>query len=132
MARCSSADAAGERIGAGDDDAAAHAEQEHQEQYRAESRRAGQEEERDGDAGEAENEADLVALGIEQRPDAERGDDETERLRKSDGAVLRGGEVETLREVGQNGAQHGGDHSIDEDGENGGEDQHGTGILSIS
>ena len=80
----------------------------------------------------AEDEPDLVALRIEQRADTERGDDESERLHKGDGAVLRGSEMEALRELGQNGAQHRGDHSIDKDGQNCGEDKHVTGSLSIS
>ena len=92
----------------------------------AEARRAGQQEERDGDEGEAEHEADLVAFGIEQRADAERGDHEAERLRKGDGAVLRGREMKALREIGQDGAEHGGDHSVDKDGEDGGKDEHVT------
>ncbi len=91
-----------------------------------ESRRAGQKEERNRDGGQAEDEADLVALRIEQRTDAERGDDETERLHEGDGAVLRGGEMEALRKLRQNGAEHCGDHSIDKDGQNCGKDKHVT------
>ena len=90
----------------------------------------GQREERDGDEGEAEDEADLVALRVEQGADGERGDDEAEGLGEGDCAVLRGGEMEAVGEVGENGAEHGGDHSVDEDGENGGEDQHAGWFLS--
>ncbi len=87
----------------------------------------GRQEQRNGDARETEDEPDFVALGIEQRPNAERGDDEAKRLHEGDGAILRGREVEALRKLGQNGAQHGGDHSVDKDGQNCGKDQHGTG-----
>ena len=51
---------------------------------------------------------------------------------EGDGAVLRRGEVESLRKLGQDGAQHGGDHSVDKDGEDGGEDQHGARSFRIS
>ena len=57
-------------------------------------------------------------------PTAERRDHQAQRLREGDGAVLRGREMKAVREVGQDGAQHGGNHSVDEDGEDGGEDQH--------
>src|SRR5579863_4013135 len=40
--------------------------------------------------------------------------------------------MEAIREVGQDRAQHGGDHSIDEDGENGSEYQHAAAVLSVS
>ena len=98
----------------------------------AEARRPRQREERNGDEGQAENEADLVALVVEQRADAERGDHEAQRLREGDGAVLRRGEMKAVGEVGQDGAQHGGDHSVDEDGEDGGKDQHAAEVLSGS
>ena len=87
-------------------------------------RRARQHIERNGDERQAEDEADLVAFVIEQRPHADRGDHQPQRLHEGDGSVLRRGQMKPVGEVGQDGAQHGGDHSVDEDGEDGGEDQH--------
>jgi len=101
--------------------AAAESEQEQQQQDATEARRARQGEERDGDEGKAEDEAELLAFVVKQRPDAERSDDEPQRLRKGDGAVLARRQVEAIGQVGQDGAQHGGDHPVDEKGENGGE-----------
>jgi hypothetical protein len=40
--------------------------------------------------------------------------------------------MEAIGEVWQDGAQHGGDHSIDKDGEDSGKDQHASGFLSTS
>ena len=125
------ADAADQRIGASDHDAAADAEQEEKKLNTAEARERGRQKSATAMKRQAKNEADFVALGIEQRPDAKRGDHQPQRLRKCDGAVLRGSQVETIGKFGQNGAQHGGDHSIDEDGQDGGKDQHGRDLLSI-
>ena len=86
--------------------------------------RARQREESDDDEGEAENDAEFGALVIEQRAYADRCNHQAQGLGECDGAVLGGAEAEGGREVGQNGTQHGGDHSIDEDGEDGGKDQH--------
>ena len=61
---------ADQSIGAGHHDAAADSEQEQQKQDAAEARRARQGEERDGDEGEAEDEAQLLAFVVEQRADA--------------------------------------------------------------
>ena len=126
------ADGADQRVGAGDDNAAADAEQEQQKDDAAEAFGTRQGEEGDDDKGQTENEADLVAFRIEQWADADGGDDEAERLGEGDGAVLGGGEAETVRQVGEDGAQHGGDHSVYEDGEDGGKDQHAGGFLSGS
>ena len=118
------ADGADQRIGAGDHDAPAHAEQKQQKDDAAESLGAGQREERDDDERQAQNEPNLVALRVEQWAHADRGDDETESLGEGDGAVLRRGETEAVGQVGQDGAEHGGNHSVDEDGEDGGKNQH--------
>ena len=71
-----------------------------------------------------EHKSDLVALGIEQRAHGQRRHHQPEGLREGDRAILRGREMKAVRQIGQNGAQHGGNHSVDEDGENGGKDQH--------
>ena len=123
---------ADQSIRRGHEDAAAHAEQEHQEQNCAEARRARQGKECDRDEGEAEDEAKLLAFVIDQRAGGERSEDQSERLRRSDGAVLAGREMEAIRQFGQDGAQHRGNHPVDEDGDNGGEHQHAAGVLSIA
>src|SRR6185503_746888 len=116
----------------GDDDSATHPEEEEQQEDVAVPLGAGKQEEGSGDGAESEDEASLVALGVEQRTDAQRRNDEAERLHGGDGAVLGRREVKTLRELRQDGAEHGGDHSVDEDGKDGSEDEHGTGFLSSS
>ena len=123
------ADVADEGVGAGDDDASAYSEEKEQEEDAAVAGRARQSKERDGDEGKAEHESDLFALGVEQRADADGGDDEPEGLDEGDGSVLAGGEAEAVGEVGQDGAQHGGDHSIDEDRDDGCKDQHAKGSF---
>jgi hypothetical protein len=92
----------------------------------------GQREERDSDEGQAEYEADFVSFGVEQRPDGERGDHQAERLSECDGPVLGWSEAEAIGEIGQDGAEHGGNHSVDKDGENGSKNQHSTGFLSMT
>src|SRR5208282_4325014 len=109
-----------------DDDASANAQKEEQKNDSAVAARLRKGEERAGDAEEAEDETDLVALRIEQRADGERGDHQAEGLGESYCPVLRGREVEALGEVGEDSAEHGGDHSVNEDGEDGGEDEHGV------
>jgi hypothetical protein len=39
--------------------------------------------------------------------------------------------METVGQVGQNGAQHGGNHSIDENGDDGSENQHGQDSFQL-
>ena len=122
-------DAAHQRISAGHHDSAAYAEQKEQGDDGAKAARAGQQQERDGDEGQPEHQADLVAFGIEQRAHAHRRDHKADGLRESDGAVLRRREMKAVRQIGQNGAEHGGNHSVDKNGENGGKDEHGLGLL---
>ena len=124
-----SAHAVGQRIGPGDHDAPADPQQKHEQHDAAVASGAGQREQRNRDEHQPQDEADFVAFGVEQRPDGQRGDHQSQRLRGGDGAVLRGRQVEPVRQVGQDGAQHGGDHPVDEDGENGGEDEHGVSFL---
>lgn len=119
-----------ERVGAGDDRAAAGAEDKHEGRDGAVAFGGAESEEREGDQTEAEEQADLLALRIHQGADEESADHEADRLRHGDVAVLLGREVEAFREVGQDGPEHGGDDAVDEDGENGGNDQHG--LLSLS
>src|SRR5579863_1494548 len=111
-------------ICAGNNDATADTEQKHEDDDATEARRARQKKERDGDEDEAENEADLVALRVEQGADTDGCDGEANGLREGDGAVLRGREAKAVRELRQDGAEHGGSHAIDEDGQNRGEDEH--------
>ena len=122
--------ATGQRIGASHHDAAADSEQKHENQNSAETLRARQDVERDGDEDQAEKQANLVAFAIQQRTHADRGNDQPQRLHKGDGSVLRGSEVKAIRQVGQDGAQHGANHSVDEDGDDGGEDQHAAAFLA--
>ena len=75
-------------------------------------------------AGQAEDEADLVAFAIEQRTHAKRCDHQSQSLCEGDGAVLRWGQVEAVRQVGKDRAQHRGDHSVDKNGEDRAEDKH--------
>src|SRR5579862_5531496 len=101
-------DITNQRIRRGDKYAAAQPEQKHQEDYAAKARRSGQGEERDRDKGQAEHKSQFLALAIKQWADAERSDDESERLRKRDRAVLAGRKAEAIGQVGHNRAQHGG------------------------
>ena len=71
-------------------------------------------------------------MGVEQRTHSERGDHQSECLRKCDGAVLGWGQAEAIGEIGQDGAEHGGNHSVDKDGEDGCKDQHSIGFLSMT
>lgn len=103
-------------------------EQEKQEYDASKPFRAGQGEELYNDEGQAENEPDLVAFVIEQRAHALRGDEEAERLREGDTSILSRGEPEAIRQCGQVGSQYGGDHPVDEDGEDRGEDQYASGF----
>ncbi len=115
---------ADQRVGAGDHDAATQPEQKQKQYDAAETRRPRQREERDGNQRQPEDKANLVALVIEQRTHADRGHHQTQRLHEGDGSVLRRRQMKPVRQVGQDGAQHGGDQSIDEDSEDSGKDQH--------
>ena len=115
---------ADQRIRASHHDTSADAEQEQEDHDAAETLRAGKGVKCDGDEGQAKNEPNLLAFAIQQRTHPDRGDDEPQRLRKCDGAILRRGEMESVGQVGQDGAQHSGNHSIDENGDDGSEDQH--------
>jgi hypothetical protein len=125
------ADVADERVCAGHHNAPAHPEQEQKEENTAEARRARQGIERDSDEGKSKDEAEFFALAIEQRAYPNRGDDQPQSLHEGDGSILSRGQLEPIRQVGKDGTQHGGNHSIDEDGYNGGEDQHAA-LLSIA
>jgi len=57
-------------------------------------------------------------------------DHEAEGLGEGDGSILGWRKVEAVGEIGQDRAEHGGDHSVDEDGEYGGEDEHAEVFLS--
>ena len=125
------ADAADQRVGAGDHDAAADAEQEEQKHDAAVAARR----------GAAETARWRCNTRPRMRPTlspwvSSSGPTPSEAIirpsawAKAMVAILRGREVEALREVGQDGAEHGGDHSVDEDGEDGGEDQHRAMVLS--
>jgi hypothetical protein len=116
-------DVAGERVGAGDNDAAAHAEEKEEHDDAAESGGARDSKERDEDEGEAEDESDFFSEVVEERADAERGDHESEGLSERDGAILARGELKAAREIGEDSAEHGGNHAVDEDGDDCGEDQ---------
>src|ERR1700722_11400237 len=118
-------------VGAGDERAAADSEQEEQKHDAAKAARARQGKQSDGDEGEAENKADFFALDIEQRADGDRGKHEAQGVRRGDGAGLAGREMEALGEFGKDRAQHGGDHSVDENGEDGGEDQHARSSIKF-
>ena len=118
------AHAAHQRVGSGDNNAASYAKKEEQGHDAAKAAGAWQQKESECDAGQAENEADLVAFAIEQRTDGEGCDHQAQSLRESDGAVLRRSQVETVRQVGEDRAQHCGDHSVDKNGEDGAENEH--------
>ena len=118
------ADVADEGIGSGDDDAAADSEHKKKHDDGAITGRAWQSIERDGDERESEDESGFFAFVVEQRSDGEGGENESKGLGEGDGAVLAGREMEALGQFGQDGAQHGSDHAVDKDGDNGGEDQH--------
>ena len=90
------ADVADEGIGSGDDDAAADSEHKEKHDDGAIAGRARQSIKRDGDERESENESGFFAFVVEQGPDGEGGEDESESLREGDGAVLAGREMEAL------------------------------------
>ena len=92
--------------------------------------RTRQQEKREGNAGEAQDEADSVSLRVQQRPYAHRGDHQAQRLREGNRAILPGAQMESIGKVGQDGAQHGCDHSVDKDRENSGKNQHRLDVLS--
>src|ERR1017187_2185526 len=112
---------ANQRIRAGHQNSAANPEQENQREDAAKTWRTRQSEECDGDQAEPEDKSNLLAFVIEQRSYGEGREDESQRLRKGDGAILAGRQVKTIRQVGQDGAQHGGNHPVDKDSDNGGE-----------
>ena len=125
VARWASADVADEGIGSGDDDAAADSEHKQKHDDGAIARRARQSIERNGNERESEDEAGLLAFVVEQGSDGEGCEDESEGLGEGDGPVLAGGEVEALGQLGKDRAEHGSDHAVNEDGDNGGEDEQG-------
>src|SRR5580704_14121901 len=81
-------DIANQRIRGGHKRAATDAKQEKQQQDGAEAGRARQSKKRKGDENEAEDHAKLVAFVIEQWSDAKRSENEPQRLRRGNRAIL--------------------------------------------
>lgn len=113
-----------EGVSAGDDDAATDAEDKHGDLNVGEVLGARQGEERQSDEAEAEQEADLFALEVDERALEQGADDEADGLCGGNAAVLPGAEAEALGQIRENTAKHGGDHAVNKDGQYGGHNQH--------
>ena len=114
---------AGQRVGGRHDDAAAEPEQEQQCHERTVAAGAGQRKQRDRDQCQPDHQPGLLALVIDERTGRYRRDDQTQRLSQRDVPVLRRRQAESRRQARQRRPEHGGDHAVHKDGENGSENQ---------
>ena len=115
---------AAKSVGSGNNDPSSGAEQK---QIRCDGAKAvGSWKKGDGNhaEGQAQNQADFLTFVIDQRANADGGQDQAHGLAKRDGAILFWGQMKPGREIGQDSAEHRRGHAIDKDRQDGGKNKH--------
>ena len=69
---------------------------------------------------------------VQAKPKTGRTHQIRQHLQESYRSILRWCKFEPVRQIRQDSAQHGGDHSVDKDGEDSGKDQHAADSLLIA